>query len=381
MGLNERQMTTEDGSVEAAAPRPARILEVNRLVHTFGDFTALNDVSLSANSREFVTLLGPSGSGKSTLLRILAGLELPTRVDALILDGHDVADVPANRRNVATVFQHYGLFPHLNVLENVEYGLRVRKVAKAERRQRALRMLEQVQLADFAHRNIAKLSGGQKQRVALARSLVLEPVILLLDEPLGALDEKLRIDMQVELLQLQRSLGMTFIYVTHSQEEALTMSDRILLMNQGRIVQEGTPEDMFDRPASRFAASFMGMENMFEAVVAEVGPETITVTADGVTFSGIWAAKGAPAAGDRVCCAFRSEKVRIAGDGAPEPGLNRIEGSLESRIYKGKYLDITYRTAIGPLRMREWDAHAVTDEAVRIEWRASQTILFPANEQ
>ena len=294
MGLNERHMTTENGPVEAPASRPTRILEVNGLVHTFGDFTALNDVSLTANSREFVTLLGPSGSGKSTLLRILAGLELPTKVDALILDGHDVSDVPANRRNVATVFQHYGLFPHLNVLENVEYGLRVRKVPKTERRQRALRMLDQVQLSDFAHRSIAKLSGGQKQRVALARSLVLEPVILLLDEPLGALDEKLRIDMQVELLQLQRSLGMTFIYVTHSQEEALTMSDRILLMNQGRIVQEGTPEDMFDRPASRFAASFMGMENMFEAVVAEVGPDTVTVAADGTTFSGIWAAKGAP---------------------------------------------------------------------------------------
>lgn len=355
------------------------ILEVSNLYHAYGDVPALRNVSLHAGRGEFVTLLGPSGSGKSTLLRILAGLELPTSANSLLLDGRDISNVPANRRNVSTVFQHYGLFPHLNVLENVEYGLRVRKVPAKERREQAMRMLQQVQLADFAQRSIARLSGGQKQRVALARSLVLEPVMLLLDEPLGALDERLRIDMQIELLQLQRSLGMTFIYVTHSQEEALTMSDRILLMNDGRIVQEGGPEDMFDRPNSRFATSFMGMENIFDAIVVEVGPTLISVTVDGVAMKGVWTGEGAPKKGDGVCCAFRSEKVRVANSGSSNPGMNSIEGRLSSRIYKGKYLDITYDTRIGPVRTRIWDSQIAEDENATIEWRADQTIIFQAD--
>ncbi len=378
MVVGEQRMTTRDETPPATLKRAGRILEVRNLYHAYGEVPALREVSLNANRREFITLLGPSGSGKSTLLRILAGLELPTRVDALVLDGHDVSDIPANRRNVSTVFQHYGLFPHLNVLENVEYGLKVRKVAKDERHRRAMRMLEQVQLGEFTQRSISRLSGGQKQRVALARSLVLEPVILLLDEPLGALDEKLRIDMQVELLQLQRSLGMTFIYVTHSQEEALTMSDRILLMNHGRIVQEGRPEEMFDRPNSCFAASFMGMENMIEATVAAIEDDTVTVTTDDVALRGVWTGPGTPAPGDRVCCAFRSEKVHPSAQGEADGRMNRLEGTLASRIYKGKYLDITYQTAIGPIRMRAWDAHAVSDDVAQIEWRADQTILFPS---
>jgi spermidine/putrescine transport system ATP-binding protein len=371
---------SDKGSNSEGGGRRDRILEVHNLYHAYENLPALCDVSFVANRGEFVTLLGPSGSGKSTLLRVLAGLELPTRVGALILDNHDVSDIPANRRNVSTVFQHYGLFPHLNVIENVEYGLRVRKVAKVERRNRAMQMLDQVQLGDFAQRRISRLSGGQKQRVALARSLVVEPVILLLDEPLGALDEKLRIDMQVELLALQRSLGMTFIYVTHSQEEALTMSDRILLMNNGQIVQEGTPEDMFDRPSSRFAASFMGMENIFDAVVSEVGEEFVAVSVGGTDLRGLWTAGAAPAPGEKVCCAFRSERVRFPGDAAPADVMNRMEGRLSNRIYKGKYLDITYETPIGPVRMRVWDAHAGGGDAERIEWRADHTILFPALE-
>lgn len=380
MGVNTALSQPLDHGDGMTIPAQDRILEVRGLYHAYGDYPALRSISLSARRGEFVTLLGPSGSGKSTLLRILAGLELPTQVDALLIDGQDVSDIPANRRNVSTVFQHYGLFPHLNVLENVEYGLRVRKMPAPERREKALSMLEQVQLRDFAGRRISKLSGGQKQRVALARSLVLEPVILLLDEPLGALDEKLRIDMQVELLELQRRLGMTFIYVTHSQEEALTMSDRILLMNAGDIVQTGPPEDMFDRPVSRFAAAFMGIENMHDAVVTDATGAFITVEAGGVALRGLWTAPVRPTTGDTVCCAFRSEKVRLSQDGpAPEDAmLNTLTGALHSRIYKGKYVDITYQSALGPLRVRSWDSHAAPIETARITWRADQTILFPA---
>lgn len=354
-----------------------RILEVKTLWHSYGLAPALRGVDLKAARGEFVTLLGPSGSGKSTLLRILAGLELPTKVDAMILDGQDVSAIPANRRNVSTVFQHYGLFPHLNVRENVEYGLRARKVPAAERREKALRMLDQVQLGGFAERPISRLSGGQKQRVAIARSLVLEPVILLLDEPLGALDEKLRIDMQVELLELQRRLQMTFIYVTHSQEEALTMSDRILLMNDGSIVQTGTPEDMFDRPNSRFSASFMGVENLLEAIVTAINGRTTTVDVNGTLVEGLWTGTDVPAVGDTVCCGFRSERVHLSEEENGE--TNHLEGRLTSHIYKGKYLDLTYQTAIGPIRMRSWQSNAAPTETARIAWRKDQTILCPAN--
>ncbi|MCA0042502.1 ABC transporter ATP-binding protein [Celeribacter litoreus] len=352
-----------------------RILEVKTLWHYYGNTPALRGIDLEARRGEFVTLLGPSGSGKSTLLRILAGLELPTDVNVMTLDGQDVSNIPANRRNVSTVFQHYGLFPHLNVRENVEYGLRARKVPAADRRERALKMLEQVQLSDFAERPIARLSGGQKQRVAIARSLVLEPVILLLDEPLGALDEKLRIDMQVELLELQRRLEMTFIYVTHSQEEALTMSDRILLMNDGDIVQTGTPEDMFDRPNSRFSASFMGVENLFDAKVVAVSDAGLTVEVNGASIEGVWTGASLPSVGETICCGFRSERVQIADDSTTS--MNSLEGKLTSHIYKGKYLDLTYQTALGPIRMRSWQSHAAPTETARIAWHKDQTILCP----
>jgi len=207
-------------------------LVVERATHRFGDVTAVDDVSITAKHGEFLTLLGESGSGKTTLLRIIAGLERPTIIGRLQIGGEDVIEVPASMRNCTTVFQHYALFPHMSVGQNIEYGLRVRSVSKAERRQRAEAALKLVRLEGLAGRRVHQLSGGQRQRVALARSLVTEPAILLLDEPLGALDEKLRVDMQVELKDLHERLGITFIYVTHSQEEALTMSDRIILMRE-----------------------------------------------------------------------------------------------------------------------------------------------------
>ena len=254
------------------------IFSIRNLRQVYGKVAALKGVSCHAKRGEFLTILGSSGSGKSTMLRILAGLELPTTIDELTLDGVDVSTVPANHRNVSTVFQHYGLFPHLNVVENVEYGLKVRRIPKIERRQNAVKMLKMVQLEDFVDARISKLSGGQKQRVALARSLVLHPSVLLLDEPLGALDEKLRYEMQSELVRLHEELGMTFVYVTHSQEEALTMSDRILLMDKGEIVQEGTPQEIFDRPNCRFAAEFMGMENILCGRITETEADNVVVS-------------------------------------------------------------------------------------------------------
>ena len=259
---------------EAAAPPIAeaggdQILQVEHATHRFGDVVALNDVSITARRGEFLTLLGESGSGKTTLLRIVAGLERPTRIARIAIDGEDVSAIPASRRNCTTVFQHYALFPHMSVGQNVEYGLRVRGIDKDQRRKRAEDALALVRLLDKYGRRVHQLSGGERQRVALARALVTEPAILLLDEPLGALDEKLRVDMQVELLDLHEKLGLTFIYVTHSQEEALTMSDRIILMRRGRIVQEGPPTDLFDRPATRFVADFMGVENLLEGTIEE----------------------------------------------------------------------------------------------------------------
>lgn len=223
-------------------------------------------------------------------------------------------------------------------------------------------MLNMVQLGDFLEANISKLSGGQKQRVALARSLVLQPAVLLLDEPLGALDEKLRFEMQSELVRLHEEFGMTFVYVTHSQEEALTMSDRILLMDKGQIVQDGTPQEIFDRPNCRFAAEFMGMENIIEGTVSSVDGATITAAIGETLITGMWAGSRMPEPSQPVICAFRSEKLRCtaagagAGAGAGDDALNSIQCNIEKDVYRGKYHDAFFATPIGPLRARLWEA-------------------------
>jgi len=237
------------------------------VVKRFGDFTAVDGIDLEVREGEFFSMLGPSGSGKTTCLRMIAGFERPT-AGAIRLAGRDVAGLPPFARDVNTVFQDYALFPHMTVTENVEYGLRVQKVAKAERRERALDALRMVRLDGFEDRKPAALSGGQRQRVALARALVLNPKVLLLDEPLGALDLKLRQAMQVELKEIQRRVGLTFIYVTHDQEEALTMSDRIAVFSNGRIEQVGAPAEVYEQPATGFVAGFVGVSNVLEGDAA-----------------------------------------------------------------------------------------------------------------
>ncbi|MFM9878314.1 MAG: ABC transporter ATP-binding protein, partial [Rhodoglobus sp.] len=261
-------------------------IRLTGLTKSFGSVNAVDNLDLEIGEGEFFSMLGPSGSGKTTVLRLIAGFELPT-AGTVELQGVDVTHRAPFDRDVNTVFQDYALFPHMTVLENVAYGLRVRGVSRAERSERAEAALASVALAGFGARKPSQLSGGQRQRVALARATVVQPKVLLLDEPLGALDLKLREQMQVELKELQRSLGITFIFVTHDQEEALTLSDRIAVFNHGRIEQLGTPTEIYEAPSSPFVASFVGTSNIFDTTEAErmlhqsttvsIRPEKITL--------------------------------------------------------------------------------------------------------
>lgn len=239
-------------------------IRLTGITKRFAGVTAVDAVDLDVQPGEFFSMLGPSGSGKTTMLRLVAGFEQPTS-GSIELFGDDVTSRPAFQRDVSTVFQDYALFPHMSVLDNVAYGLRVRGIKAARRREMAMQALEAVRLAHTAQRKPAQLSGGQRQRIALARASVVEPKVLLLDEPLGALDLKLREQMQVELKQVQRDLGITFLFVTHDQEEALSLSDRVAVFNEGRIEQLGTPRELYENPASRFVADFVGTSNVFAA--------------------------------------------------------------------------------------------------------------------
>jgi putative spermidine/putrescine transport system ATP-binding protein len=256
-------------------------VRVSGLYKSYGDVKALAPTELTVNQGEFFTLLGPSGSGKTTLLRLIAGFESPDG-GAIELAGQDVTKAPPYARDVNTVFQDYALFPHMTIAENIEYGLKVRRVARQSRKERVQRALDMVQMSSYGGRKPAQLSGGQRQRVALARAIVNEPQVLLLDEPLGALDLKLRQHMQRELLTIQREVGITFIYVTHDQEEALTMSDRIAVLNQGSIEQIGNPVEVYERPRTAFVADFIGVSNLIqrEGRQMTVRPEKITLLSD-----------------------------------------------------------------------------------------------------
>ena len=305
-------------------------VELRGVTKRFGDLVAVDELDLELAAGEFFTLLGPSGCGKTTTLRMIAGFERPDAGEIQI-EGEDVARLPAHRRPTNTVFQSYALFPHLSVEDNVGFGLKRKRVGKAEIAERVAAELERVGLAAEAKRRPAQLSGGMQQRVALARALVNLPKVLLLDEPLGALDLKLRKGLQVELKRIQREVGITFVYVTHDQEEALTMSDRIAVMNRGRVEQIGSPEQIYDRPETTFVASFIGVSNLMPAAVVgadrvklESGPELAAET-------------GALAPGERCFAVVRPEKLRVenADGAAPPDGLPRVEGVVESSLYLG----------------------------------------------
>lgn len=354
------------------------ILEAVDVLHKYGAVTALDHVTLHARRGEFLTILGSSGSGKTTMLRVISGLERPTSVKRLSIGGTDVRGMPPSKRNCTTVFQNYALFPHMSVVENVAYGLKVRNVPKEDARKEALKALAMVQLEAKSERRVAQLSGGERQRVALARAAVTRPSILLLDEPLGALDERLRLDMQSELVEIQRALGMTFVYITHSQEEALTMSDRIVLMSHGRIEQSGRPVDLFDRPASLFAAGFMGYENMFSGVLkSKIGNIASVELPGGVILRGN-ASENLGEIGTKAAVAVRAERLSlIANEKEAEPGCNVLIGSLQKQIYHGKYTDQTVVTAAGTVRLRKWDRVAPAEEAGAVAWQAEDCVVLP----
>jgi putative spermidine/putrescine transport system ATP-binding protein len=314
-------------------------IRIRGLVKRYGDVTAVGGVDLDIRRGEFFTMLGPSGSGKTTTLRMIAGFEKPD-AGSIELGGRDVSSLPPFDRDVNTVFQDYALFPHMTVQENVEYGLRVKKVGKAERREKAAEALRVVRLEGYGDRKPSELSGGQRQRVALARAIVNTPQALLLDEPLGALDLKLRHELQIELKQLQQQLGMTFVYVTHDQEEALTMSDRIAVFNRGRIEQIGSPAEMYEHPTTRFVAGFIGTSNLLER--------------EGRTFT------------------VRPEKIRVLTETADEGEL----GAVRAAVYLGASTKFVVAldgggelTAVQQnLETSSRDVHEMEGKRVRLKW-------------
>jgi ABC-type Fe3+/spermidine/putrescine transport system ATPase subunit len=355
------------------------MLEIEAVTHRYGAVTALKEVSLVAAQGEFLTILGESGSGKTTLLRIISGLEQPSEVVKLQIGGENVVGVPPAKRNCTTVFQNYALFPHMSVLENISYGLIVRGVPKEDAKRAAVRALETVRLSGFDARGVSQLSGGQKQRVAIARAIVTQPAILLLDEPLGALDERLRLDMQTELVDLQRELETTFVYITHSQEEALAMSDRIVLMRGGTIEQLGTPSDLFDRPSSVFSAKFMGFENLMSGkVTGKRGDLTMVELSGGIVIAGIAESHRELSAGTKVEVALRAERVTpVKGAPRADTSLNVVKGHRIDQRYRGKYSDILVETAAGTLKIRSWDLASLPEEFDFVSWRAEDCIILP----
>ena len=346
-----------DAAEQATPPRPAQGVGAVRfegVTKRFGDIVAVDDVDLEVHEGEFFSMLGPSGSGKTTCLRMIAGFERPT-AGRVLLGGRDVSDQPPYAREVNTVFQDYALFPHMTVAQNVGYGLKVRKTATQERRDRVADALEMVQLGGFVDRKPGQLSGGQRQRVALARALVLRPKVLLLDEPLGALDLKLRQAMQVELKEIQQRVGLTFIYVTHDQEEALTMSDRLAVFNHGRIEQVGTPAEVYELPSTGFVAGFVGVSNVLEGAAAHA----VTGSSDPVT--------------------IRPEKIHLELDpDAPvEAGHGTATGVVTKVVYLGAVTRYTVTLDTGGelvvmqqnLRTSSMEALEVRDRRVRLSWQ------------
>jgi spermidine/putrescine transport system ATP-binding protein len=360
-------------------------LEFQNVSKAFGEVNAVDDVSLQVRRGEFLSLLGPSGCGKTTSLRLIAGFEQPTR-GQILLNAQPVGGVPPYRRNVNTVFQHYALFPHMNVVDNVAFGLRMKRLAPSQIDQRVHRMLALVELPDVGSRFPHQLSGGQQQRIALARALVNEPTVLLLDEPLGALDLKVRRRMQQELKRIHREVGVTFIYVTHDQEEALTMSDRIAVMNRGRIEQLDAPSTIYERPRSRFVADFIGMMNVLSGVVEGHDDKSVVVRAPGgILLRGLTTQPLSQ--GKAVEVTVRPEKVRMSLQ-APESADNCLEGRVSEIVYQGANTEYFVTLAPGSqLRViaqnsnpRDRQAFADVGTTVFVDWAASATLVMSAGD-
>lgn len=311
-----------------------KIVEFKNITKEYESQTALKNVTLDIYENEFVTLLGPSGCGKTTLLRILGGFEEADE-GTVMFDGEDLKGVPPHKRELNTVFQRYALFPHLNVYENIAFGLKIKGEPKDVISQKVARMLKLVSLEGYEKRRVSQLSGGQQQRIAIARALINEPKVLLLDEPLSALDAKLRREMQLELMWIQKEVGITFIFVTHDQEEALTMSDKIVVMNNGEIMQVGTPDEVYDKPANEFVAGFVGSTNIIDGVVSEEG----SVTFEDKKFT---CDTGSHKAGDKVSVIIRPEHLDVV---PRENGM--LKGVVKSHVFKGVHHDMVVETRVG----------------------------------
>ena len=377
----------QDRPVAPAAP-PARTGEayvrIEGVTKRFGDFVAVDDVSLEIYRGEIFCLLGGSGSGKTTLLRMLAGFETPT-AGRIFIDGQDMTDVPPYERPVNMMFQSYALFPHMTVEKNIAFGLEQEKLSRREIADRVAEILEIVQMTPFAGRKPHQLSGGQRQRVALARALVKRPKLLLLDEPLGALDRKLRERTQFELINIQERLGITFVVVTHDQEEAMTLASRIGVMNHGEIVQVGTPTEIYEFPATRFVADFIGSVNMFEGRLIEDEPDHVRIHSEelgGV----IYVDHGISSPPDaRVWVAIRPEKISLSRTPPPAelPADNVVRGVVKEIAYMG---DMSiYLVEIGsgktvratlPNVTRHADGRITWDETVYLSWHASSPVVL-----
>ena len=351
----------------------------------FGELVAACELNLEVARGEFLSFLGPSGCGKTTSLRMIAGFEQPSEGEVL-LDGRCVNGIPAYRRPVNMVFQHYALFPHLNVADNVAYGLKQRspRPPRAEIDRSVAETLELVQLGGYQRRRIWEMSGGQQQRVALARALINEPKVLLLDEPLAALDRKLRREMQIELQNLQRNVGITFILVTHDQEEALSMSDRVCIMREGRIVQVGSPRELYDRPVTRYVADFIGKSNFFEGTLTgSGGPLAAVQLAGGVTVE-------APktqnfVAGQRVCLSVRPEQMIVARDAGrlPPDSALRVPARVLNRIFLGEHTEYLLQSdqlgaflVLSPRQSELSERPFDTGETVQVAWSREAALIL-----
>jgi len=319
----------------------------------FGGFDALNNINLTIESGSFVTVLGPSGSGKSTTLRIIGGFEMPDE-GRVLLDGTDITWLPPEARDINTTFQGYALFPHMTVAENVAFGLKTKRVRAPEIERRVRDALELVRLADYGGRSVTNLSGGEKQRIALARAIVNEPQVLLLDEPLSALDLKLRRQMQIELKHLQRQLGITFVYVTHDQGEALSMSDKVVVMNRARIEQIGTPEEVYRKPKTEFVADFLGEANILTGTAIGVGqvPDRIRVQVGGHEWEAPVASGTAPTRQGTVRIGLRPECIVVGEDAVSME--NRVDLQIKEAVYLGNSWELVLENE--DLRLKSWSA-------------------------
>ena len=354
-------------------------LSVENVTKTFGDFTAVNQISFAVEKGRFFSILGPSGCGKTTLLRMIAGFIEPT-TGKILIRGQDMAGRPPNRRPVNLIFQHLALFPMMNVAQNIAFGLQRRKEKKAVIERKVADILQRVGLPGFGRKTIDQLSGGQKQRVAIARCLVLDPAVLLLDEPLGALDLKLREQMKVELKKLQAEVGTTFIYITHDQSEALVMSDHVAVMNNGRFEQVDTPRGLYTHPKTPFVARFVGENNAWGARVSDLAGDLCTVTtADGRRFSAP-AAKGL-SIGDAVSFFIRPEAIIIAPEGEPDP-FNRLRVTIKSILFDGANsrllatpVDGENELMIALPQNRQYDHLAIGDR-IEVGWNPRSASCF-----